>query len=230
MDRPGPRVLVVEGERETRRFLRTILRVQGYRVFEAAAPAAVHMTAPIIRPDVIILDVSLPNGDYIVAIRGLRESVKRPILILSSTGEESEKIAALDAGADDYLTRPFGVGEFLARLRVMIRHVAGIETVEPFRIGELEIDLARRLVTVGGKTVHPTPTEYDLLKVLVTAAGKVLTHQQLLQQVWGHGYEGEFHLLRVTISHLRQKLRRDHAHPEYILTETGVGYYLRANG
>jgi len=227
---PSPRVLIVDDDRVIRRLLGTTLKAQEYRVFEAATATAALTAAASIRPDVIILDTSLPDGDGVEVIRKLRQAVKRPILILSASGGEAEKIAALDAGADDYLTKPFGLGALLARVRVMLRHVASIETGEPFRPGELEVDLIRRLVTVGGQRVHITPTEYELLKALVTATGTVVTHRQLLRQVWGHGYEGETHLMRVNISNLRRKIERDPPRPQYILTEARVGYLLRVDG
>jgi two-component system, OmpR family, KDP operon response regulator KdpE len=209
-----------------RRFLRSALNEEGYSVFDAADGIAALTAAAAIRPDLIILDTGLPDGDGIEVVQRLREFVKRPIIVLTEESTETKKIAALDAGADDYLTKPFGTGELLARLRVMLRHVAGIETAEPFRSGELVVDLGNRLVTVGGQPAQLTPTEYEILKALVSATGKVLTHHQLLRHVWGRGYEAESHMLRVNISNLRRKLEPDPAHPSYILTESGVGYRL----
>ena len=225
--KPGPRVLVVDDDPAMRRFLRSALNEEGYSVFDAADGIAALTAAAAIRPDLIILDTGLPDGDGIEVVQRLREFVKRPIIVLTEESTETKKIAALDAGADDYLTKPFGTGELLARLRVMLRHVAGIETAEPFRSGELVVDLANRLVTVGGQPAQLTPTEYEILKALVSATGKVLTHHQLLRHVWGRGYEAESHMLRVNISNLRHKLEPDPAHPIYILTESGVGYRLR---
>lgn len=225
--KPGPRVLVVDDDPAMRRFLRSALNEEGYSVFDAADGIAALTAAAAIRPDLIILDTGLPDGDGIEVVQRLREFVKRPIIVLTEESTETKKIAALDAGADDYLTKPFGTGELLARLRVMLRHVAGIETAEPFRSGELVVDLANRLVTVGGQPAQLTPTEYEILKALVSATGKVLTHHQLLRHVWGRGYEAESHMLRVNISNLRHKLEPDPAHPTYILTESGVGYRLR---
>lgn len=225
--KPGPRVLVVDDDPAMRRFLRSALNDEEYSVFDAADGTAALTAAAAIRPDLIILDTGLPDSDGIEVVRKLREFVKRPIIVLTEESTEAQKIAALDAGADDYLTKPFGIGELLARLRVMLRHVAGIETAEPFRSGDLIVDLANRLVTVGGQPVQLTPTEYEILKALVTATGKVLTHHQLLRQVWGRGYEAESHMLRVNISNLRHKIEPDQARPTYILTESGIGYRLR---
>lgn len=225
--KPGPRVLVVDDDPAMRRFLRSALNEEGYSVFDAADGGAALTAAAAIRPDMIILDTGLPDGDGIEVVQRLREFVKRPIIVLTEESTEIKKIAALDAGADDYLTKPFGTGELLARLRVMLRHVAGIETAEPFRSGELVVDLANRLVTIGGQPAQLTPTEYEILKALVSATGKVLTHHQLLRHVWGRGYEAESHMLRVNISNLRRKLEPDPAHPTYVLTESGVGYRLR---
>lgn len=225
--KPGPRVLVVDDDPAMRRFLRSALNDEEYSVFDAADGTAALTAAAAIRPDLIILDTGLPDSDGIEVVRKLREFVKRPIIVLTEESTEAQKIAALDAGADDYLTKPFGIGELLARLRVMLRHVAGIETAEPFRSGDLIVDLANRLVTVGGQPVQLTPTEYEILKALVTATGKVLTHHQLLRQVWGRGYEAESHMLRVNVSNLRHKIEPDQARPTYILTESGIGYRLR---
>ena len=179
------------------------------------------------RPDLVILDLGLPDMDGIEVTRRLREWTQVPIIIVTVQEQEAAKVAALDTGADDYVTKPFGMGELLARMRVALRRAAS-PTAEPvFTTGELAVDLARRLVTVGGREVQLTPTEYDLLRALVIHAGKVLTHRQLLRQVWGAGYEGETHLLRVNMSNVRHKLEPDAARPSYILTEPGVGYRLR---
>ncbi len=175
----------------------------------------------------MILDLGLPDVDGTEVTARLREWSHIPIIVLSVRDQEGDKIAALDAGADDYLTKPFGVGELMARMRVVLRRIAHPETGPVFTTRDLVVDLARRLVRVRGSDVQLTPTEYDLLRVLVTHAGKVLTHQHLLRQVWGLGYESENHLLRVNISNLRQKIERNSARPEYIITEPGVGYRLR---
>lgn len=227
MDEQGPRVLVVDDDRAIRRFLDIALRARGYAVFEAASARAALAAASSVRPDVVILDLGLPDGDGIEVTRRLRQVERIPILILSVRDQEEEKVAALEAGADDYITKPFGVGELHARLRVLLRRGAGSRTGEPFRSGDLEVDLTRRLVKMSGDVVQLTPTEYDLLKALVHAGGKVLTHQQLLQQVWGPEYLKASHMLHVNISNLRRKIERDLTQPEYIVTEPRVGYRLR---
>jgi two-component system KDP operon response regulator KdpE len=174
------------------------------------------------------LDLGLPELDGVEVTRRLREWTQIPIIVLSVRDQEADKIAALDAGADDYLTKPFGIGELLARMRVALRRVSapGVEPV--FTTGDLTVDLGRRLVMAGGHEVQLTPTEYDLLRVLVTHAGKVLTHHYLMRQVWGVGYDDEVHILRVNISNLRRKIEPDPSRPTYIVTEPGVGYRLRA--
>ncbi len=227
MAEPQLRVLVVDDEQAIRRFLRVALGARGYKVFEAESGQEGIASAAAHRPDVIILDLGLPDLDGIEVTRRLREWARMPIIVLSVRDQEDVKVAALDAGADDYLTKPFGVGELLARIRAAMRH-AGPSPQEPvFTSADLSVDVARRLVTVAGREVTLTPTEYDLLKALVTSAGKVLTHRQLLRQVWGAGYEEDTHLLQVTISNLRRRLELDPARPRYIQTEPGVGYRLR---
>ncbi len=221
------RILVVDDERAIRRFLNTSLSAHGYAVYEAAAGEEALAAVVAHRPDVLILDLGLPDIDGTEVVRRLREWSQLPILILSVREHERDKIAALDAGADDYLTKPFGVGELMARLRAALRRVAQPATESTFACQELAVDLARRRVTVAGQEVQLTPTEYDLLRVLVRHAGKVLTHHYLLQQVWGPEYSGELHLLRVNISNLRRKIEPEPARPRYILTEPGVGYRLR---
>jgi two-component system KDP operon response regulator KdpE len=230
MEGPGPRVLVVDDDPAVRRFLRVSLKAAGFSVFEAGSAGAVSTAVAAIRPDAIILDLGLPDGSGIEVIRMLRESVQTPILILSVREEEVEKIGALDAGADDFLTKPFGIGELLARLRVCLRHTVPGEAGTPFQNGDLTVDLSQRVVTVAGRAVQLTPTEYDILKALIGARGKVLTSQQLLRQVWGVGYGTELHMLRVNISNLRRKLEQDPTRPVHIVTEPGVGYRLRVQG
>ena len=227
MTESGLRVLVIDDERAIRRFLKTSLSAHGYTVFEAANGQEGLDNVAVNRPDLIILDLGLPDIDGLEVTKRLREWTQTPIIILSVQEQETDKVAALDAGADDYLTKPFGVGELMARLRVALRHANQTSVAEPiFIAGRLNVDLARRLVTVNSEEVQLTPTEYDLLKLMVVHAGKVLTHQQILRQVWGVGYANELHLLRVNISNLRRKIESDPARPSYILTEPGVGYRL----
>jgi two-component system KDP operon response regulator KdpE len=225
----GPRVLVIDDERSIRRFLRASLSAHGYEVFEAATGQEGLNQVTIHRPDLIILDLGLPDIEGLEVTRQLREWSRTPIIILSVREQEADKIAALDAGADDYLTKPFGVGELMARLRVALRHATQTDVDPIFTAGDLAVDLARRQVTVSGRKIQLTPTEYDLLKLLVTHAGKVLTHQHILRQVWGVGYANELHLLRVNISNLRRKLEPDPTRPTYLHTEPGVGYRLRTD-
>ena len=223
------RVLVVDDEQPIRRFLRVTLTSQAYTVIEAASGQEALSGAATQKPDIIILDLGLPDIDGVEVTRLLRQWTQIPIIILSVRGSESDKIAALDAGADDYLTKPFGVGELLARLRAALRR-ADQTTNEPvFTSGSLKVDLARRLVTVSGREVQLTPTEYELLRVLITHAGKVLTHHHLLHEVWGAEYGEEFHMLHVNISNLRRKIEPNPARPRFIITESGVGYRLRAD-
>jgi two-component system KDP operon response regulator KdpE len=223
-------ILVVDDDRAIRRFLRTSLTAHGYVVIEAETGQQALQDVVTHRPDVMILDLGLPDLDGVEVTRQLREWSQIPIIILSVREHEEDKIAALDAGADDYLTKPFGAGELMARLRVALRHaVSQVDETAEFELGDLKVDLARRVVMVKGEEVQLTPTEYALLRVLIKYAGKVLTHHQLLREVWGPGYEPEKHLLRVNISNLRSKLEVEPARPQYILTEPGVGYRLRAN-
>lgn len=221
------RILVVDDEPAIRRFLHASLTTHGHTLFEAENGEAALTEAVIHHPDLIILDLGLPDLDGIEVTRRLREWTQIPIVILSVRGSEAEKVAALDAGADDYLTKPFGVGELLARIRAAMRHVASPPTEPVFTTGELTVDLARRLVKVADQMVQLTPTEYTLLRVLITHVGKVLTHHQLLREIWGPGYNEEMHILRVNISNLRRKIEPDPARPRYIVTEPGVGYRLR---
>jgi two-component system KDP operon response regulator KdpE len=221
------RILVVDDEQAIRRFLHTSLTANGYVVFEAKTGAEAIAAVISHRPDVIILDLGLPDMEGVEVTLRLREWTQIPIIILSVQDQEANKIAALDAGADDYLTKPFGVGELMARMRVAVRRATTPEAEPVFTSGDLTVDLSHRRVTVGGQELQLTPTEYDLLRIMVSHAGKVLTHQQLLRQVWGRGYEEEAHLLRVNISNLRRKLEQDPARPRHIITEPGVGYRLQ---
>jgi two-component system, OmpR family, KDP operon response regulator KdpE len=227
MSEGGPRVLVVDDEPAIRRFLCTSLTAHDYSVFEAVNGQEALAAVLAHRPDLVILDLGLPDLDGIEVTRLLRQWSTVPIIILTVQEQEPAKITALDAGADDYVTKPFGMGELLARMRVALRRAASPGAEPVFTTGALTVDLTRRLVTVGEREVQLTPTEYDLLRVLVTNAGKVLTHRQLLRQVWGVAYQEEAHLLRVNMSNLRHKLEPDPARPTFILTEPGVGYRLR---
>jgi two-component system KDP operon response regulator KdpE len=224
---PNQRVLVVDDEQSIRRFLRVALSSQGYAVIEASSGQEGLSDAVTQKPDVIILDLGLPDIDGVEVVRLLREWARIPIIILSVRGSESDKIAALDAGADDYLTKPFGVGELLARLRAALRRTTQTSREPVFTSGSLKVDLARRLVTVSERDVQLTPTEYELLRVLVNHAGKVLTHNHLLREVWGVEYSEDYHMLHVNISNLRRKIESDPARPQFIITEPGVGYRLR---
>jgi two-component system KDP operon response regulator KdpE len=223
------RILVVDDEPAIRRYLRITLQAQGYALFEAGSGREALSQVVAHRPDLIILDLGLPDTDGVEVTQILRERLATPIIILSVREGEADKIAALDAGADDYLTKPFSSGELLARIRVVTRRLQQSMEGPIFRSDGLVVDLNRRLITVDGREVHLSPTEYDLLRALVLQAGKVLTHRHLLRQVWGTGYEGEDDVLRVTIGHLRRKLEPDPARPRWIVTEPGVGYRLRVS-
>jgi two-component system KDP operon response regulator KdpE len=224
------RVLVVDDEQAIRRYLRASLGAHGYELFEASTGEEALHLVPIARPDLVILDLGLPDLDGVDVTRSLREWTQMPILILSVRNQESDKIAALDAGADDYITKPFGAGELLARMRVALRHATPAETASVFTAGDLTVDLLKRTVQVRGQAVQLTPTEYDLLKLLIRHADRVLTHRQIIREVWGGlCYEDELHLLRVNISNLRRKLESDATRPRHIVTEPGVGYRLRTD-
>jgi len=220
------RVLVVDDERSIRRFLKTSLGSQ-YTIFEATNGEEALASVAADRPDVVLLDLGLPDMDGVEVTRHLREWSQVPIIVISVREQERDKIAALDAGADDYLTKPFGVGELLARLRAALRRSAQVEAEPVFQSGDLLVDLGQRQVSFGGQSVSLTPTEYDLLRTLVKHAGKVLTHDQLLRTVWGTAYESETHMLQVNISNLRRKIEPDPVRPSYIITEPGVGYRLK---
>lgn len=227
MTQSSQRILVVDDETSIRRYLRAVLTAQGCTVYEASDGQEAIQAVLSHRPDMIILDVGLPDIDGIEVTRRLREWSQTPIIILSVREAENDKIAALDAGADDYLTKPFGTGELLARMRVVQRRQIA-NTDEPvFQVGNLKMDISRRLVTVDEKEISLTPTEYDILRLLMQNAGKVITHHQLLRQVWGTAYESEMHLLRVNISNLRRKIEPDATRPTYLVTEAGVGYRLK---
>ncbi len=222
-------ILLVEDEGPIRRFLRASLPLHDYRLVEATTAAEGLHLAAAQRPDVVILDLGLPDRDGLEVLRELRAWSDVPIVVLTARDQETDKIAALDAGADDYLTKPFGVGELLARLRVALRHGAR-RTSEPattYSSGGWQLDLAARRVTVQGSEVHLTPTEYRLLVTLVRHAGKVVTHRTLIRELWGDEYEDAQRTLRVHVSQLRRKLEPDAAQPQFLLTEPGVGYRLK---
>jgi two-component system KDP operon response regulator KdpE len=226
MDEKTVRVLVADDERPIRRFLNASLSGQ-YTVLEAATGEETLAVTVSGRPDVIILDLGLPDMDGVEVTRRLREWTQIPIIVVSVRDREEDKIAALDAGADDYLTKPFGAGELMARLRVALRRSALPESEPVYQAAGLFVDLARRDVRVNGQRTTLTPTEYDILRILIQHAGKVLTHQQLVHAVWGTSYEADAHLLRVNISNLRRKIEADPSRPRYIVTEPGVGYRLK---
>jgi two-component system KDP operon response regulator KdpE len=221
----GPRVLVVDDEQQILRALRTSLKGAGYEV-DTADTAESALTAAALRPpDAVILDLVLPDGNGIDVARELRQWSSAPVIVLSAVGEEREKVAALDAGADDYVTKPVGIDELLARLRAALRRTTpGAEPV--ITIGKLVVDLEKRAVSVDGRPVHLTPHQFELLRVLAVNQGKLLTHKALLREVWGPGYGSESNLLHVNVSQLRRKIEPDRAHPRYLLTEPGAGYRL----
>jgi two-component system KDP operon response regulator KdpE len=223
----GPRVLVVDDETQIRRFLKISLEAHGYHVYETASGQEAVEKAAMLRPDLILLDLGLPDQDGLTVLQQLREWTATPVIVLSVRDADRDKIAALDAGADDYLTKPFSAEELMARMRVAQRHAQTEAAPTIFTSGDVEVDLARRLVMRSGQPVKLTPTEYALLRLLVQHAGKVLTHRQILKAVWGPAYVDETHYLRVYFAQLRQKLEVDPKRPQIILTEPGVGYRLR---
>ncbi len=232
MDRPAPLVLLIEDEPQMRRFLRAALGGHDYRLVEAATAKEGLAQAAGRNPDVILLDLGLPDTDGLEVTRQLREWTRTPIIVLSARGREQDKVAALDLGADDYLTKPFGVEELLARIRVALRHASlqpGDAPDPVFEMGELKVDLAQRQVFRAGQQLHLTPTEYRLLVALVRHAGKLLTHRQLLQEVWGSNFITQTHYLRIYIMQLRQKIEPDPTRPRLLLTEPGVGYRFKAD-
>jgi two-component system, OmpR family, KDP operon response regulator KdpE len=222
-------VLIVDDEPAVRRFLRVTLAAQTYNILEATTGQEALAAAAKDKPDIIVLDIGLPDIDGVEVTKLLRQWTDMPIIILSVRGSEGDKIAALDAGADDYLTKPFSVGELLARIRAALRRATQKTGGPIFTNGSLKADLSRRLITVSNLEVQLTPTEYELLRVLITHAGKVLTHHFLLQEVWGIEYGEELHMLHVNISNLRRKIEPDSTHPQFIITEPGVGYRLKSD-
>ncbi|MCB9733862.1 MAG: response regulator [Deltaproteobacteria bacterium] len=226
----GPTVLVVEDEAPMRRLLRASLAAHGYQVLEAETGGAAVIAASTQNPAVVLLDLGLPDVDGVDLTRELRGWSRVPILVLSARGREQDKVDALDAGADDYVTKPFGMNELLARVRVLLRHAAersGGDAEPIYRSGELVVDLARREVTRAGVLVHLTPTEHRLLALLVRHAGRVVTHRQILEDVWGPAYRRRTHYVRVHMAELRKKIETEPARPRFISTELGVGYRMR---
>ena len=234
MSNPAPVAVIIEDEAQIRRFVRGALESEGWQVHEADTAKKGLTEAGTRKPDLLVLDLGLPDGDGLELIRDVRGWSAVPIIVLSARSDEMDKIAALDAGADDYLTKPFGVGELLARVRANLRRPrtagsdgqSGDEVERLFRFGEVELDRKARIVRRAGAEVHLTPIEYRLLGVLVANAGRVLTHRQLLKEVWGPSHAGQSHYLRIYMGHLRQKLEIDPAQPQHLLTETAVGYRL----
>ena len=221
-----PLILVIEDDPQIRRFLRAALDAEGYRLQEAVTADDGSAQAAARQPDLILLDLGLPDRDGLDVIRSVREWGKNPILVLSARGQEKDKIAALDLGADDYVAKPFAVGELLARIRAALRRSAATTTGTLVSFGAVEVDLEKRLVRVDSQEIHLTPNEYKLLQVLIQHAGKVLTQRQLLNEVWGPQHTEQAQYLRVYIAQLRRKLDRNPARPKYLQTEPGVGYRL----
>jgi two-component system KDP operon response regulator KdpE len=218
-------VLIVEDEQAIRRFLRSALEADGLRVFEAETLQRGLLEAATRKPDLVILDLGLPDGDGIEFIRDFRQWSQVPVIVLSARVEETDKITALDAGADDYLSKPFGIGELQARLRVALRRHGSSEQNQPlFTFGDIQVDIASHRIQRGNEEIHLTPIEFRLLAVLLNNHGKVLTQRQLLNQVWGPNAVEHSHYLRIYMGHLRQKLENDPARPQHLLTETGIGY------
>jgi two-component system KDP operon response regulator KdpE len=224
----GPLVLIVDDEPPIRRFLRSALRSRGFRTVEVASAGEAIAAAIDGRPDVVLLDLGLPDRDGLEVIQELRGWSTVPIVVLSVRDREQDKVAALELGADDYVSKPFGLDELTTRLHVALRHAAGVGAADPplVRTGGLEVDLAGHRVAIEGVEVHLTPTEFELLAFLARHIGKVVTHRQLLRAVWGPEYGAENHYVRVFMAQLRQKLEKEAARPHYIRTETGVGYRL----
>lgn len=230
MAQPGPLVLVIEDEPQMRKVLRATLRARDYSVVEAGTAREGLMQAAGRNPEVILLDLGLPDLDGLDVTRELRRSTSAPIIVISARGQEQDKVSALDLGADDYLTKPFSEAELLARIRVALRHAALPPDGSPepiFESGDIRVDLVRRVVLRDGEEVHLTPTEYKLLSTLIRNAGRVVTHTQLLKEVWGANYRDHTHYLRVYMGQLRHKLERDPARPRLLTTEPGIGYRLR---
>ncbi|HKT34994.1 MAG TPA: response regulator [Nitrospira sp.] len=223
-------IVLIEDESEIRRFLRTTLPGHGFRIYEATTGQAGLIEAKTRNPDLLLLDLGLPDMDGIDVIRQVRDWTPTPIIVLSAREQEQQKVTALDLGADDYVTKPFGINELLARIRAALRHACRPDgdTASSFNFGDVRVELGRRQVFVADKEIHLTPIEYKLLTTLIRHAGKVITHRQLLKEVWGPLHVEEGHYLRVYMRQLRNKLETSPANPKYLVTELGVGYRLRA--
>lgn len=220
----GAKILVIDDEIEIRRLLKVGLTAYGYDFEEAASGQEGIYQAAIVRPDIVILDMGLPDLDGLSVVKQIREWSQVPIIILSVRGQDDDKVNALDLGADDYLTKPFSMSELLARVRVALRHQGNLKDEPVIHIGEVCIDLSRRQVKVAGTAVHLTPTEYDIIKILASNAGKVVTHRQILNSIWGNNGQEFSQYLRIYISQIRKKIEKDPNQPQLILTEPGVGY------
>lgn len=229
MNRSKTVIVIIEDDPQICRFLRTSLTVHGFQVFEASTGEQGLVEVGTRKPELVILDLGLPRMDGIEVIRKIRTWSAVPIIVLSARSQENDKITALDAGADDYLTKPFSIGELAARIRVSLRHAQQLvanSAATQFCVGDLSVDLSARRVHIGSKEIHLTPIEYRLLSVLIHQVGKVQTHRQLLLQVWGPAYVEHAHYVRIYMGQLRQKIEADPTHPRYLLTETGIGYRL----
>lgn len=221
----GARILIIDDEPQIRKLLKVNLHAHQFEILEAASGEEGILQASTMHPDLVVLDLGLPDLSGMEILQRIREWSGVPVIVLTAKDREEDKIAALDGGADDYVTKPFGMGELVARIRVALRHAAKSENDPVLQFGELTIDLAGRAVTLNGERLKLTPTEYDLLKTLASNAGKVVTQRQLLQQVWGgHHHESDSHYLRIYIGHLRKKLGEDPTNPRFIVTESGIGY------
>jgi two-component system, OmpR family, KDP operon response regulator KdpE len=226
MENEGARVLIIDDEKQIRRMLKSALTGYGLNTAEASSGHEGLSQTTIFHPDLIILDLGLPDMDGVEVISRLREWTETPIIVLSVREHEDDKIKALDAGADDYITKPFSMGELLARIRVALRHTTKTEDEPVLEFGDLTLDVARRNVIIRGKEVKLTPTEYEILKYLAFQAGRVVTHRQLLRAIWGPNYQDETHYLRIYVGQIRRKIESDPSQPSIIVTESGVGYRL----
>ncbi|KRE51025.1 response regulator [Paenibacillus sp. Soil724D2] len=225
MTTTGAKILIIDDEPQIRKLLRVTLTAHGFEAAEASTGQEGLLQATMVRPDLIVLDLGLPDMTGMEVLAHIREWSQVPIIILTAQDQEQDKVAALDRGADDYVTKPFGMGEFMARMRVALRHIAKTQDEPVLKLGHLVIDLSQRSVELNDEKLKLTPTEYDLLKVLTLNAGRVMTHKQLLKQVWGgQQYESDSQYLRVYVGHLRKKIEEDPTRPKYILTEPGIGY------